>query len=437
MKLRRLAFIGALAAGISTGANIRYEAPAWAQPRVDRSEELNLSVGENKTISAADVKNYSEGAPGYVDVKLTTDGSQFVIAGQKPGTTTLLLIHKNGGHTNYVINVFARPPDIVEQELKKLLEGTIGLRLRRVGSRFFIEGGVSTEADQKRVERLASLYPGQVESLVELGSVAFDRQFNIRIDFYFVQVSRESGYAVGIGWPAQIGGEGVVGNEVTFDFISRTTTTAVARVTNQPLPSLDIAARRGWAKVLKQATVITGNGSEAKFLSGGEQNFQLTTNFTVNIQKIEFGVNMSVLPRFDRSTGEMEVKISADVNDLTPPVAATPLPGRDTSKLTTLVHLKLGQSVILSGISTRSQRHNVRGLPLLSDIPILGLLFGSHQDSQADVEGMVVIIPSVIDSLPKASLDGIRDAMNQYESFSGNVKKTRLYEKTPPVVGGR
>jgi pilus assembly protein CpaC len=76
-------------------------------------------------------------------------------------------------------------------------------------------------------------------------------------------------------------------------------------------------------------------------------------------------------------------------------------------------------------------------LPLLSDIPIIGLLFGSHQDAQADVEGMVVIIPSVIDSLPKASLDGIRDAMNQYENFSGNVKKTRLYEKTPPVLGVR
>jgi pilus assembly protein CpaC len=49
---------------------------------------------------------------------------------------------------------------------------------------------------------------------------------------------------------------------------------------------------------------------------------------------------------------------------------------------------------------------------------------------------MVVIIPSVIDSLPRASLDGIRDAMSQYENFSGNVRKVRLYEKTPPVVGG-
>jgi pilus assembly protein CpaC len=435
MKLGRFVLV-ALAAVLSLAGIGPLETPAHAQPRVDRTEEINLAVGENKTIPALDVKNYSEGTPGIVEVKVTTDGTQFVIAGQKAGTTTLLTIHKSGGHTNYVINVFARPPDVVEQELKKLLDGTIGLRLRRVGSRFFIEGGVSTEADQKRVERLASLYPGQVESLVELGSVAFDRQFNIRIDFYYVQVSRETGYAVGLSWPGSIGGEGIVGNEFTYDFISKTTTTAVARVTNQPLPSLDIASRRGWAKVLKQATVITGNGSEAKFLSGGEQNFQLSTNFTINIQKIEFGVNMSVLPRFDRATGEMEVKISADVNDLTPPVANTLLPGRDTSKLTTLVHLKLGQSVILSGISTRSQRHNVRGLPLLSDIPILGLLFGSHQDSQADVEGMVVIIPSVIDSLPRASLDGIRDAMNQYENFSGNTRKVRLYEKTPPVVGG-
>ncbi len=77
----------------------------------------------------------------------------------------------------------------------------------------------------------------------------------------------------------------------------------------------------------------------------------------------------------------------------------------------------------------------MRGLPLLSDIPILGVLFGTHQDSQSDVEGMVVIIPSVIDSLPRASLDGIRDAMSQYESYTGNIRKTRFYDKTPPVLG--
>jgi pilus assembly protein CpaC len=401
----------------------------------EESEEINLAVGENRTISATDVRNYTEGSPGIVDVKLTTDGTQFVVVGTKPGQTTLLLIKKDGSHANYNVNVFTRSPPVVERELRQLLEGTVGLRVRRVGAKFFIEGGVSSEADQKRLAHIAALYPGQVESLVEVGSLADDRQFNIRIDFYFVQFNKDSGYQVGLAWPGRIGGDAVVTNSLTYDFIAHTTSSATAAITNQPLPSLDIASRRGWAKVLKQATIITGNGAEAKFDSGGEQNFTVSTNFTAAIHPITFGINLVVLPRFDRTTRDMEVKITAENNDLVPPPGSnTNLPGRDTSKLSTMVHLKLGQSIVLSGISSRTQRHVVSGLPVLSEIPILGLLFGSHQNAQSDVEGAVLIIPSVIESLPKASLDGVRKAMTQYEEFSGKIRPIDFINKNPPVI---
>jgi pilus assembly protein CpaC len=413
--------------------------PLFAQQKsiaesTERVEEIDLAVGDNRTVPAINVRNYSEGSPNIVDVKLTTDASQFVIVGLKPGQTTLLLIHKDGSRTNYTITVFSRSPTIVEKELQQLLEGTVGLRVRRVGARFFLEGGVSSEADQKRIAHIAALYPGQVESLVEVGSIADDRQFNVRIDFYFVQFNRDSGYQVGILWPSRVGGEGIFTSQATFDFVARAVTTATASITNQPLPALDIASRRGWAKVLKQATIITGNGAEAKFDSGGEQNFTVSTSFTANIHPITFGINLTVLPRYDRLTHDMEVKISAENSDLTPAAGASNLPGRDTASLSTIVHLKLGQSIVLSGISTKNQRHAVNGLPLLSEIPVLGLLFGSHQNVESDVEGAVLVIPSVIESLPKASLDGVRRALAQYEEFSGKIKPIDFFNKTPPVV---
>ncbi len=400
----------------------------------DRTEEVDLAVGENKTIPAADVLNYSEGSPGIADVKLTTDGGQFVVVGLKAGSTTLLFIYRDGTHKNWVINVFARSPEQVERELRQLLDGNVGVRLRRIGARFFLEGGVSTEADQKRFQQIASLYPGQVESLVQVGSVAQDRVFNIRIDFYFAQFNRDSGYNVGLEWPAQIGGAAAVTSQLTYDFIAHAVTTATATVTNQPLPFLDLAAHHGWAKVLRQATLITGNGNEAKFSNGGEQNFSVSNNLTANIRPIEFGVNLTVLPRFDRETRDMEVKVDADVGDLTPPAPNTNLPGRNTAKLETIVHLKLGQSIVLSGISSRTQRHEVTGLPILSDIPVIGLLFASHMREEADIDGVIFIIPSVIDALPPASVALIESAARQYDRFSGDLSKTEAYPRTPPVL---
>jgi pilus assembly protein CpaC len=401
---------------------------------MQKDETMDLAVGETRTISASNVKNYSEGSPGFIDVRLTSDGSQFVVAGSKPGSTTLLLIYKDGSKTSYDVNVFARSPGSVENELKELTRGCVGIRLRKVGARFFIEGGVSSEADVKRFQRIAALYPGQVESLVELGSVAEDRTFNIRIDYYFIQFSRSSGYAFGLSWPGRIGGDSVIRNSATFDLLSNSVVSATATITNQPLPSLDIASGNGWARVLKQATIITGNGSEAKFSSGGEQNFLVATSMTANIQPIQFGVDLTVLPRYDRSSGEMEIKISAENNDLAAPGTGSTLPGRSKSLLSTVVHLKLGQSIILSGINTKSQSHGISGLPLLSEIPVLGILFGSQRHEATDLEGAVFVIPSVIDNLPKATLDSVNAALTQYSSFSGDMSEVNAFEKTPPVT---
>lgn len=404
-------------------------AAALKDPKDEKSQELGLSIGETKTIPAGDVKQYSEGTPGIVDVRLTPDGSKFIVVGQKSGSTSLLLIKNDGSQLNWVINVFSRSPELVERELQQLLEGYTGLRVRRVGSRLFIEGGVATEADQNRVKQISTLYSGQVESLVTVGSGAIDRKLNIRIDFFFVQYDKNTSYGVGISWPKRIGAE-FIQSEFGYDFIGKVAT-AKASIVNQPLPGLDIASTHGWAKVLKQATVITTNGNEAAFDNGGEVNVQIVSGFAAQLEKIEFGTKITVLPRFDPATRNIEIKVKADIADLSPP-SASPLPDRTTSHLSTLVFLKLGQSLVLSGIRTRTERHAITGLPLLSRIPVLGVLFGSHSNATEETEGAVFIVPSVVESVPKSSYDIVNEAMKQYEDYSGDIDEVKSYPKTPP-----
>ncbi|HMI93361.1 MAG TPA: pilus assembly protein N-terminal domain-containing protein [Polyangiales bacterium] len=400
----------------------------------ERTLELNLSVGENQTIPAENVQSYSEGTRGVADVRLIPDGSQFVIVGSKPGSTTLLLIHRDGSQTHYIINVFQRGMELVEREIGQLLAGTTGVRVRRVGARFFVEGGVSSEPELKRIQQIAALYPGQVESLVVLGGVAAERKLNIRVDFFFVQYDRSKSYAVGVSWPGRIGNANLSAN---FDLLAGAVTSAQAAVVQQPLPSLDLAAANGWAKVLKHSTVITSNGSEAKFNSGGEQNYLVTTGFAAQLQQLAFGTYVTVLPRFDPATGELEVKLAAEVMDLTPAFdPGANLPGRSVSKLDTLVALKLGQSIVLSGIRTRSERHTVNGLPWLSEIPVIGALFGSHKNAWEEVEGAIFVVPSVIESVPKSARQIIDETLVQYEEFAGDMSEIKTWEQDPGTAPG-
>jgi pilus assembly protein CpaC len=131
---------------------------------------------------------------------------------------------------------------------------------------------------------------------------------------------------------------------------------------------------------------------------------------------------VQVLPRFDPVTRELEIKLEAHVTDLTPSGAGTDIPGREVTDLTTQVSLKLGQSLILSGIQSKTQRHSISGIPLLSEIPVLGVLFGRHGDAQQDTEGAIFLVPSVIEAMPRDREKLVSDLLDEYEDYSGSVK---------------
>jgi len=436
--LNRSARAAALVVAAASAVAPVFLAPrdAWAQKNGGH-EDISLAIGETRTLSAVGIREYSEGVKGIVDVVPTPDGKTFVLTGRKEGTTTLLLISNSGTQTTYEINVARRNVAAVEREVQELIKDISGPKTRRVGARVFIDGSVATPAEKSRVDQIASLYGDQVQSIVTVGRFE-ERKLLVRLDFFFVQYEKTSGYNAGIGWPASIGGTQPNGNgqifqnTYTFDFITRTTTTAQASVVNQPMPRLDIAARRGWVKIAKQSSVITANGNEATFQNGGEVNFLVQTGFAAQIAGVKFGTNVTVLPRYDSNTRDVELKLAADVADLTPPFSTNGPPGRTTTKLETQVTLKLGQALILSGIKTATQRHTINGLPGLSDIPVLGVLFGSHGNDKADVEGAVFIVPSIVDTVPKSALELINNAMTTYKEYSGDIEYVDAYPKTPP-----
>ena len=420
------------AIGLACGPQLFLAETAHAQKNVAK-DEIFLAIGETRTLPSAGIKEYSEGVKGVIDVVATE--RNLVVTGKKDGTTQLLLIRNDGSQTTYEITVARRNPIQVEKEIQSLTEGIAGIKTRRLGARVIIDGAVSTETELKRVQQIANSYGEQCQSIVVVGTLS-DRKLLIRLDFFFVQYDKSSGYNVGLGWPASIGGgtaqAPVFRTQFSYDFISRTTTAANATVVNQPLPRLDIASRYGWAKVVKQSSVITSNGTQATFESGGESNFLQNVGLNVGLVSVKFGTNVTVLPRYDSITRDVDIKLVSDVADLTEAASAGGPPSRTTTKLDTQVTLKLGQALILSGIKTSTQRRSVSGLPGLNEIPILGLLFGSHTQEKAQTEGAVFIVPSVVDTVPKSAVELINNAMATYKEYGGVIDDVDTFPKTPP-----
>jgi len=340
-------------------------------------QSIELQLGEQRVIPSDNVRSYSEGTKGVVDVRLTKDASQFIIVALTPGTTTLLFLMMDNSERHYRITV--TDPN----------------------------GHTRRGAD-----------PGAVEA-----------KDNIRLDFYFVQVSKMYRLQIGVNWPGSIAPK----FNATYNLQAGGLDSATAVITDQALPGLDMAQVSGWAKVMRQAAVVTANGQKATFSGGGELNFAVQGALTSSIHKIPYGSVIDVEPHYDAKTGRIELRLHADISELDTD-NGTSVPGRITSNLDTEVNLELGQSLILAGLTSKSERRSKSGLPVLSQIPILGIFFGSHGQVQDESENIVLIVPSVVDAVSMQDRERVASALKSYANFSGDLDEVNYL---PPAKASK
>ena len=347
-----------------------------ATAEIGSARELVLRVGEQRSLPADGIRSYSEGVPGIAEIRVTRDQSRFVIVGKAEGSTSLLLIRSDGTQVQYTIRV------------------------------------VPADANK-----------------------GFGERENIRLDLYFVMIQDRYGHQIGLNWPGNVGST-LTPSEATFAISggSQQVTQSAFQILPQTfLPSFDLAQAKGWAKMYRQATLVTANGTEAVFTSGGEFNVQVQNNLTVNVQAIEFGTKVSVLPKYDSRTGRIELEIVADVSDLDAERGIRGIPGRITSHVETLVNLELGQSVSLAGIRARTERRKKDGIPGLALVPFIGALFGSHGRETEDNESYMFVVPSVVEPVSLSQRNRVEEALRAYEGFQGGVDARLL--KDQPRVG--
>ena len=330
------------------------------------TQSLELQLGEQRVISSDNVRSYSEGTRGVVDVRLTKDASQFIVVALAPGATTLLFLMMDGSERHFRITV--------------------------------------TDPNGRSRQRFND---GAVEA-----------RDNIRLDFYFVQVSKNYRHQIGLGWPGSVAAK----LTATYDLHAGALESATAVISDQALPRLDMAQVSGWAKVMRQAAVVTANGEKASFSGGGEFNFPIQSALTTGLQKIPYGSLIEVEPHYDPKSGRIELRLHADISELDSD-NGTGVPGRITSALDTAINLELGQSLILAGLTARSVRRSKAGLPVLSQIPILGVFFGSHAQTQEETENVVLIVPSVVDAVSMQDRVRLSAALRQYTEFSGDLNE--------------
>jgi Flp pilus assembly secretin CpaC len=165
-------------------------------------------------------------------------------------------------------------------------------------------------------------------------------------------------------------------------------------------PTLNLILTSGHAKLLSSPDLVTLPGREANFLVGGQIPIPYASGpQQIAIQYKDFGVQLKVTPTI-LGDGGVETVIAPEVSDLDFADGVTlngfVVPALKTSRLSTDVVTKPGESIVMGGLLRRIETRNINKIPLLGDIPILGKLFRStqYQNQQSDV--VFVMTPEIL-----------------------------------------
>jgi general secretion pathway protein D len=157
--------------------------------------------------------------------------------------------------------------------------------------------------------------------------------------------------------------------------------------------------------VLNNQTAALQVGDQVPITTQSATNLNSSNNNIVNsVEYRDTGVILKVTPPRVNSSGLVLLDIAQEVSD----VASNQTSGIDsptisTRRISTSIAVQDGQVIALGGLFRNSKTYGKNGVPVISRVPVLGSLFGTHNNVQNRTELLVILKPHVLHSGRRAS----------------------------------
>jgi len=188
-----------------------------------------------------------------------------------------------------------------------------------------------------------------------------------------------------------------------------------AGTTHQFTAALDALQAKTKINTLSTPKIRAIHGKPARVQVGGQQGYKVTTtNLGIATETIEFidtGTILDITPYIDDDNNIL-LNVKPTINAAR---IEEGIPVVNSTTVSTWLMAKNGETVFIGGLIQDSDTETKDGIPFLSKIPLLGLLFGRTFRGSGKTELIVLITPRIIE-------DGIP---NNQES----LEKTKEMEK--------
>lgn len=254
---------------------------------------------------------------------------------------------------------------------------------------------------------------------------AFDApEGQVLIEAKILKVELSDQMDLGIDWQQLLGGDvaarsnfrllsDIVGNVSSGSFSGTATGGALKLFTGTDDTTqivIEALQKIGRTETLSNPRIMVSNNQEAKILVGSKEAFVTVTTTVpesgsvVTAPQIEFvdvGTKLFVTPKIKRD-GNVQMKIRPEVSTAKiETFQQNRIPILTTTEAETNVLVESGKTLMIGGLIDRKTEETKSRVPLLGNIPIVGMAFRNKSDSERKSEIVVFITPQIV--LPDGS----------------------------------
>jgi pilus assembly protein CpaC len=356
------------------------------------------------------------GNPEIVQVEPLTSAAprnMFFAFGKKVGSTNLMFQNKDGRCAIVEVSV-GIDTAAVESSLRELLPNENDIKVSAAADSLVVSGTVS---DAGAVERVMSIANAFVRKQGGNAGAAQDRVVNmlsigtpqqVMLEVKVAEISRSLLDKMGTGL-SSAGSKGSWTATLLTNF-SAGSAGALRFQKNDNILQFDADKKNGLVKILAEPTVMAVSGQDGSFLAGGRIFIPVAqdSNGKVTLEEKEFGVGLHFTPTV-LGGGRINLKVSPEVSELSREgvgftAASTGgsavLPLITTRRAATTVQLFDGQSFAIGGLIKNNITENIKALPVLGEVPVLGALFRSSDFQSDKTELVFIVTPRLVKPLP-------------------------------------
>lgn len=442
------------------------------QGEAARPATMALQMGKSTMLRLPEaVTRRSVGNPAVVQAMLVAPDTLY-IAAVDVGTTNMIVQGRSGACSVIDITV-AMDPASLQAMLVLAMPHEKDIRVMAANDTLVLTGTVSDAAAVNRAVELAGAYvrrplrqlpaadkDNATDGVIQIGNgsgggaaagaggasarvinlLAVSAPQQVQLEVKVAEVARtllerlETGVRLSFG-------SGSWTTTLATDFLSGLARGGLAGLkTNGNRFGIDTDKLDGLVRILAEPNVLAISGQEGAFLAGGKFFIPVAQdNNKVTLEEKEFGVGLRFTPTV-LGGGLINLKVAPEVSELSREgigisaagIAGTAImPLLTTRRASTTVQLHDGQSFAIGGLVRNNLVANLKGLPGLSDVPILGALFRSTDFQQERTELVFVITARLVKPLLAGSLSLPTDRFDA-PSRAGVLLGGRL--EGPPAV---